>query len=198
MKRLIIGLDIDGVIVDFTTAALPLLSEICKRQVLPQDLHHYDLKVCLKFDKETDDYFWERALGTELLLHAPPMPDAIKSLSRISRHEIWLVTSRPEFMRELTEKWFSKRAIKYDNLVFVENDNKITAGAGFDVFVEDYLEEARVFANAGVFTLLFNQPWNQTAQLWENCRRVYDWNGVIAEITKLEDRGQEKLISQIP
>ncbi len=43
MKRLVIGMDIDGVIVDFRSTILPMLSEVCARPILYQDLCSWDL-----------------------------------------------------------------------------------------------------------------------------------------------------------
>ena len=38
-------------------------------------------------------------------------------------------------------------------------------GPKFDVVVEDFVEEAYAIAEAGIFTILFNQPWNNPASL---------------------------------
>jgi uncharacterized HAD superfamily protein len=185
MKHLIIGLDIDGVIVDCASVMLPLLSEACQRPVELQDIRCWDLKEALNIGEEAENYIWERVLETELLAHAPPMTGALESLSELDHHEIWIITGRPASMRALTEKWLEDKKIRFDNIMFIESGRKISAGPEFDVFVEDYLEEARLFANAGVFTLLFNQPWNQTPKLPSKCRRVYDWKQVVGEIEKL-------------
>ena len=185
MKHLVIGLDIDGVIVDYATVMLPILSEVCNRPVTHQDINAWDLTECLDIDDETVEYIWQETLGTDLLLYAPPMTGAIDGLSRINRHEIWIITSRPVTLQNLTESWLGERQVKYDNIVFVENGAKMSAGPRFDVFVEDYLEEACIFANAGVLTLLFNQPWNQSPSLPENCRRVHDWQTIVKIIDEL-------------
>jgi uncharacterized HAD superfamily protein len=186
MKRLVIGLDIDGVIVDCVSVMLPLLSEVCNRTVRLEDINSFDLKEALDIDEKAENYIWENILGTNLLLAAPPVEGAIDGLSGIDHHEIRIVTARPASTRDLTEEWLGNKKIRYDNIVFIEKHNKISAGAKFDVFVEDYLEEARLFASAGVLTLLFNQPWNQAPELPDRCRRVYDWKQVLAEVKKLE------------
>jgi uncharacterized HAD superfamily protein len=165
---------------------LPLLSEICRRPVALQDLHHYDFKKSLGFDEEKDNRFLEQVLRSELLLYAPPMPCAVESISELSRHEIWIITSRPGFLKEITQRWLNDRKIKYDHIRFAEQGGKMAAGPKFDIFVEDYLEEARTFAEAGILTLLFNQPWNQADTLPENCRRVHDWESIVEIVNKLE------------
>jgi len=190
VKHLKIGLDIDGVIVDYAAVMLPLLSEVCDRPVTLRDVNAWDLKECLNIDDEAVEYIWQQTLGTELLLHAPPIEGAIDGLSRINHHEIWIITGRPAAMQSLTESWLHEREIKYDNIVFVENGSKMSAGPVFDLFVEDYLEEALIFASAGTLTLLFNQPWNQSTSLPRNCRRVHKWKDVIRVVDRLESENR--------
>jgi uncharacterized HAD superfamily protein len=58
---------------------------------------------------------------------------------------------------------------------------------GFDIFVDDFLDEAVSFARAGVNTLLYDRPWNQSEVLPESCRRVRDWETIVSLVKKLEE-----------
>jgi uncharacterized HAD superfamily protein len=165
---------------------LPLLSEVCNRSVSVAEICYWDLKDCLGIDEAAESYVWEKTLGTDLLLDAPAINGAIDGISRLDRHEIWIVTHRPPDTQRLTESWLGRNGIRYDHIVFVEDGDKMSAGPKFDVFIEDYLVEARIFAEAGVLTLLFNQPWNQSDALPVNCRRVRDWGTVVDIIQKME------------
>lgn len=186
-------MDIDGVIVDFGSVILPLLSEVCARPVLYQDLCSWDLGKALNIDEKTMAYTWEQILDSDLLRHAPPIKGAIKGLSALSKHEVWLVTGRPTSMKDLTVSWLQENKIKYDRIVFDRRGNKHTVGSEFDVFVEDLIEEARIIAEAGIFTLLFDQPWNQGQVPSENCQRVYDWNTIVLLINRFQ-RAQHSAI----
>jgi uncharacterized HAD superfamily protein len=186
VHRLTIGLDIDGVIVDFAAVMLPLLSEVCHRKVTAQDICTYDITECLNLDDESAEYVWRQTLGTELLMEAPPVDGAVDGLLSLDGHEIWIITGRPSTLRDLTETWLSLRNIRYDRIIFDRVINKMMVGPEFDVFVEDFLEGARVIAEAGVFTLLFNQPWNQSLDLPDNCLRVYDWPAILKIIDELQ------------
>ena len=62
MKRLTVGLDIDGVIVDIGIAMLPLLSEVCNRPVLYEDLRYWNLGEALNVDEKTVAHIWETTL----------------------------------------------------------------------------------------------------------------------------------------
>ena len=179
MDRLTIGLDIDGVIVDYVAVMLPLLSEVCRRPVTAQDICNYDITKCLNIDDESAEYVWQQTLGTDLLMNAPPIEGAITGLTSLNGHEIWIVTGRPSTLQGLTESWLARRNIRYDRIIFDRVMNKMMVGPEFDVFVEDFLEEARIIAEAGIFTILFNQPWNQSQMLPDNCHRVYDWSAIV-------------------
>lgn len=187
MKQLTIGLDIDGVIVDYATAMLPVVSEVCGRSVSVRDLRCWDLTEALEIDKQEEAYIWEQTLQTDLLRHARPVEGAISGLLELSRHEVWLVTARPSHMLDLTESWLAVNNAKYDHLVLGRYGDKLLAGHGFDVFVEDYLEEARAIAEAGVFSILLDQPWNQESALPQNCIRVANWGRIVALVKVFEE-----------
>jgi uncharacterized HAD superfamily protein len=188
MKRLIIGLDIDGVIVDYIHSILPLLCEIKGETVKYEDITHPALSKLLDIDEKAAAGIWERILGTDLLQTAPPMSGAIEGLKELGHHEIWLITGRPVSLRDLTVSWLNEKGIKYNRIEFDsgKTTGKLSLERQCDVFIEDLLEAANLLANSGIITLLFNQPWNQTPELPERCRRVYDWSQVLTEVKKLE------------
>jgi len=186
MKRLVIGIDIDGVIVDLGSAMLPLLSEVCARPVLYQDLCSWDLGEALSISEETMNRTWERLFDSDALRHAPPIKGAVEGLSVLNKHEIWLVTSRPMSIASLTLSWLHDNKVSYDHIVFDKRGDKLSVGPKFNVFVEDFLDETITIADAGIFTILFDQPWNQTSKLPANCKRAYDWDGVLQLINDLE------------
>ena len=186
MKRLVIGIDIDGVIADLGSAMLPLLSEVCARPILYQDLSSWDLGKALNIDEETMTHTWEQLFDSDLLRYAPPIKGAVEGISAISKHEIWLVTSRPMSIESLTLSWLHDSKVSYDHIVFNRRGDKLSVGPKFNVFVEDFLDETITIADAGIFTILFDQPWNQTSVLPKNCKRVYYWNAILQLISGLE------------
>ena len=186
MKLLTIGIDIDGVIVDYASAILPLLSKICQRPVSYEDLSHWNIGEALNIGEEAVDSVWEQVLYSDLLRYASPIDGALEGLSTLRKHEIWLVTARPKAMQNLTLSWLGENKVKYDGLVFESGTDKLSVGPDFDVFIEDNVKQARAMAEAGIFSLLLDQPWNQTAILPQNCKRVPDWNTILDSISELE------------
>jgi uncharacterized HAD superfamily protein len=186
MKKLTIGLDIDGVIADTVSVMLPFLSRVCQRQITHQDITTYNLENCLAIVSQTMENIWKQILANGLLLHAPAIKGALQGITECQHHEIWLVTARPSSIRETTLSWLKGKKVKYDHIVFDTGRDKHLVTSGFDIFVDDFLEIVRPIAEAGTFTLLFDQPWNQTPELPQNCRRVYDWKTVVQVIDELE------------
>ena len=130
---------------------------------------------------------WEQLFESDASRYAPPIDGAINGLSTLSKHEIWLVTSRPMSTQSLTLSWLHDNKVRYDHIVFDRRGDKLSVGPTFDVFVEDFIEEAYTIAKAGIFTILFDQPWNNTSILPNNCKRVYDWNALLLLINDLEE-----------
>ena len=180
-----LGMDVDGVIVDLGVVMLPLLSEVCARPVAYQDLCSWDIGEALRLDEEAMDRTWKRLFDSDALRYAPPIDGAINGLSALSEHEIWLVTSRPISTQDLTLSWLDDNGIRYDQIVFGERGKKLSAGPTFSIFVEDFLDETIAIAKAGIFTILFDQPWNQTSELPANCKRAYNWDGVLQLVNNL-------------
>jgi len=192
MKNLKIGIDIDGVIVDLVTAMLPLLSEICRRPVYHSDIYCFDIGKALKIEDKMED-IWTEVYNGNILRVAPPIKDAIIGLNELSEHEIWLVTQRPKSSRSDTELWLREKKIEFDNLRFVDTVGKESLARNLDVFLEDNLETACAIAEAGIDSLLFDQPWNQCSKLPQRCERVKDWRDVVMYIKVLEKTSSEDL-----
>jgi len=186
MKHLRIALDIDGVIVDYAAVMLPVLSRVCQRPVAYEDICHWDVSRALDIDPQVMDGVWDTLLNGDSLLDAPPVEGAIDGLASLRGHEVWLVTGRPASMQPNTLAWLSRYGARYDNIVFGRQGDKQEIVRGFDLFVEDFAEEACSVAETGVLTLLYDRPWNRTEVLPDGCRRVHGWDDIIAEMRRLE------------
>ena len=186
MRHLRIGIDIDGVIVDLVSSVLPLLSKACGRPVSHRDIYCFDIGKALNIEDKMADV-WAQVYRGNTLRFAPPIKGAITGLSALREHEIWLVTRRPTSTRSHTMSWLREKRIKYDHLIFDSSPNKHSVGQNFDVFVEDNLEQACAIAEACIFSLLLDQPWNQTLILPKHCTRIEDWNAIVLYIKELEE-----------
>ncbi|PIN73242.1 hypothetical protein COV20_03355 [Candidatus Woesearchaeota archaeon CG10_big_fil_rev_8_21_14_0_10_45_16] len=190
-----IGVDIDGVLVDFVSGFL----------------QYYNLKygTDLKYNDATT-YYMEEAFGLPqdkissimneyLRSHAfvrmqliPGSKEAIGNLS--SRHSLHIITARSSDIYDRTVGWlhhnfpgcFSK--ILFSNSPGLPKMSKaaICKQQGVSILVEDSLENALTCSAAGVTVFLMDCPWNQRGQLPENVIRVSDWQEIVETLQKEE------------
>jgi uncharacterized HAD superfamily protein len=113
-------------------------------------------------------------------------------MDQLRGHEIWLITARPITTRRATIAWLDQHQIDYGYLIFDQRHKRSAVSARFNVFIEDYLEEAVALAEAGIFTMLLDQPWNQTPTLPQKCHRVDSWETIVARIRELERQPSNK------
>ncbi|MFC1993707.1 hypothetical protein ACFLVI_00410 [Chloroflexota bacterium] len=183
MRILEIGIDIDGVIADLVTAILPVLSETRGSPVCYDDICDLDIGKVLQIENKMYA-IWSDVYTSGILRSLLPIKGAITGLGEFGKHRIHIVTHRIKASKEDTEWWLNDKNIKYCTLEFVPDAPKHSTGIEFDVFIEDSLEQACAMAEAGIKTILLDQPWNQSLSLPQRCNRLRDW-GCITESIKL-------------
>lgn len=181
-RLLKIGVDIDGVLADIVQRILPLLARECGREVTHDDIFCYRFSEALSIPEERVHALMEEVIAGGHFEAAPIIPGAAEALQALRQHAIWLVTSRPERVRDQTVRWLARHQVPYSCLLFAPALDKARRGDGFDLFVEDYLEGALALSSQGIPVLLFDRPWNQRPLLPANVQRVRDWQEVLAAV----------------
>jgi uncharacterized HAD superfamily protein len=181
MKKYTIAFDLDGVVVDLVTALLGFLSSECGRKISYGDINCYDIGVALNLGDRMHK-IWAQAYQGEVLLNAKPVAGAIEGLNKLEGHRIIFVTSRPAFVKSKTESWLNKYNVRYEKIYFDVNKNELVQGEDIDLLIEDCLEHAVNIALKGVKTILLNQPWNQTSDLPNLCKRVNSWDEIMVAV----------------
>ena len=98
----------------------------------------------------------------------------------VEKHEVHLITSRPEKAHQVTRDWLAKNGIRYTSLQMAHDFNdKIQKMCMYDIVIEDELEVARVIESKGVPVILFDYPWNRIGQ---RIKRVKDWQEAVEQI----------------
>ena len=145
-----IGLDLDGVICDWTGAWNKLYPEI---SAAPTSWY-LDRKVGKRFDAmreagTLDDFY----LNIEPLIKPEDLP--------FEPH--CYITSRP-VSKEISEAWLDKHGFPAKPVYSIElRKSKVDVAkeAGVEIFVDDAFENFVELNNGGIFTYLFSSPWNQ-------------------------------------
>jgi hypothetical protein len=144
-----IGIDIDGVLADFTTAWNEIYPEI---SATPSSWY-LDRKIGQRFDEmrkngTLDDFY----LDIPALLKPEDLPF----------EPCCYITSRP-VAKEITEQWIDNNGFPRRKVISLDiKKSKVEAAkeAGVEVFVDDSYDNFVELNNAGVFTYLYTAPWN--------------------------------------
>jgi len=144
-----IGLDLDGLIIDFTGSWHELYPDTnpapnswsCDRKM--SDRFNY-----MRENKTLDDFY----LNLKPLIIPEELP--------FEPH--CYITSRP-VSKEITEQWLDKLNFPAKKVYSVDiKMSKVDAAkeAGIDIFIDDSFDNFVELNNAGIFCYLYTQPWN--------------------------------------
>lgn len=192
MDKIKIGIDLDDVLTDFRKALVRFYNEKYGKNISFDDIKSYPL--------------WESGIGSNMEENLrivnefcnspqydeiPLLEGAGEAVSKLAeKYQIFIITSRTEKYREITERFVSKHfpnvpiEILYSS-DFHKNKSKTKAGicgeCGISILVEDILEYAKDCSQAGVKVFLLDKPWNQ-GQTNGRIRRVKGWHEILDEL----------------
>ncbi len=158
-----LGIDLDGVVVDFNTGWMALYNAEFGTDLKPEMVQTWDAFVPLtRFD--TNAEFWEWARndgGPGLFRYLPIIPDALESLQRLSRnHEIVIITTKPRWADAETFAWISESGIPTREVHITRHKWKVEC----DVYLDDgpHNLESLVIERPDRTICRFIRPWNES------------------------------------
>lgn len=159
---MVIGIDLDNVLSDFTYQWMNALNAKYLLDKEYSDLTNYDMRKnypTLDYDQVysvLDDCTWT------------PMPDSREVVNRllVEKHDVYVVTSTPPRHCGAKEKFLRKNFFNDvdSHLITCQDKNRIK----LDVIIDDKIEN--LIRDDDCVTIKFNQPWNQ------------DWHGANYEV----------------
>jgi uncharacterized HAD superfamily protein len=167
-----IGVDIDGVVADFVSAANGWVSR------------EYGI---LSIPATTWNWFegypggaakwaalWDKGIRQEkLLLTCAVIPGARHTVQRMMRHhEVVFVTYRPEDVMDQTHTWLERNIGRGFELM--RTDDKSEAKA--DLHIDDHPETVDALRRSGLRSVLFRQPWNRN--WWTTLPSFNGWGDI--------------------
>lgn len=191
---MIIGVDIDEVLADMTTFFVRFHNENYNTNVTRKDIHSFDLwKVVGGTQEDMARKFYE-FYASKHFFEMTTVFGSQKHLKSLSeKHEIHLITARPDDIKKETESWIKKHfpfkefEIHFTNHWGKGSGNERTKGQiceelKIEIMIEDSLAYAKDIAQKGIKVLLMDCPWNQTKELPVNIIRIFSWEEAIKKI----------------
>lgn len=179
---MIVGVDLDGVTLDFNRRWRDLYYEWFGIKPTNSGSWH-SLVEDTHFDSFDDFFYWfARAGGWEGVPYVPGAPGGIDELLRLG-HQVWFVTARQGyFAGTATHRWFQESPWATSARLYMNQQEKSVQRC--TIYVDDAPHVVADVTNAGRPALLFDRPWNQGVKETELITRVSNWTEVIEQIKK--------------
>lgn len=193
-KESVISVDFDDVVSTFNQSFVAFHNREFGTKIQFSDIQNYQLGLTYSVDETTIIkrimhfcHHYHDELGL--------IEGAKEGLLLLGKtHELHIVTSRKEVLRDITEDWierhlpgvfsgihftgsFGAQTISYKNA-----KSTVCLSLNTSILIEDALHHATDASANGVTTLLLDNPWNQ-APLPEGVIRVEDWRAITKYIT---------------
>lgn len=182
-KKPVLGVDLDNVLALTDPLIRRLIREMFGIHLGQGDIIHFDYWRC-GITKEQDRAVFNRFHHSECATVAV-IDGAVNAL--LSLHddfEIHIVTGRPPITERSTLDWLETHGIPYDELDF--RKRKEGSRVNFDAFVDDHRETAYALAHRGIYSFLFDYPWNEPEPIDPpNLIRVESWKEIQAHLERV-------------
>ena len=195
-----IGIDIDGVLTDEQRYVLDYGSAFFTKRNIPYKIHDdiYDSKEIFEVSEADYDAFWKEHIFdySENISIRPFTKEIIKKLAE-QNHEIYIITSRSYTtyendnrfkMRNIVKEWLKRNEIKYNDIIFSREKDKICNELNIDVMIEDKPENIDKISK-DIPVICFNEGYNKKCT-GENVYRAYSWYDAYNKIKEIENKNK--------
>lgn len=188
-----IGLDLDGVTVDFNGRWRSLYEQWFDREVDEERIDEWDSIVnATHFEEESHFWTWAESVPG-FWEQAPAIPGALGGILELLQagHTIEIITNRHERARFATTLWVSDHWPMYGQpprLHMLRGDKAVI---DVQVYIEDNPRRIRELVKAGKpNVIVFDQPWNQ--EELPGTIRARSWHDVVGYIEVLAAGGDPR------
>lgn len=182
-----IGVDIDGVVSDSYPAWLGELNQHFGKNITI--LKDYEMHLVFDVPEDTMNHFFVQNI--ERLFEIPhPMKGAKMGIESLLQdgHEVIYVTARSPEEEEYTVRWMKEHGIAHEKILFTGHKSKVDFVKKWklELFVEDYMVNAKAIAELGIPTLLLDASYNQ-GNLPQGVIRCKSWQEILKEIQEISE-----------
>ena len=192
-----IGIDIDGVLVDLERYVIDYGTKMCVEKQLPINLKLNEYWEVKKFSwtDEQEEEFWNKYLENYVLKTRPRefAKEVIDKL-RKENNKIYIITARNEEglppesygkMQEFTKKWLQDNEIKYDEIIFASDTEKLEQCLKNDIniMIEDSPNNI-LNISSKIKVIKYDCQYNKNIE-GENIITAYSWYHIYNIIKEL-------------
>ena len=192
-----IGIDIDGVLTDEQRYVLDYGSAYFAQNNIQYKIHDdiYDSEEIFEVSEDAYDAFWKEHIFdySENINIRPFASNIIKRLVE-ENNEIYIITSRSYTtyenenklkMQRVVKEWLKRNKIKYNDIIFSREKDKICKELNIDVMIEDKPENVDKISK-DIPVICFNEGYNKKCT-GDNVYRAYSWYDVYNKVKEINN-----------
>ena len=185
-----IGIDIDDTLLDFVGAYAVFHNEVYKTNLKKENFKTYSFNHARGGTMQQAISTVKQFYKTDFFKEMQPFPGAVEVVQKLKENnELFVVTSRPNYIQEETFEQIAKHFSNIFSEVFFSSNHytkaknsgrtkaEICYDLGVSLLIDDSLEYAKQCVEKGINTILLDSPWNQNGNL-EGITRVNNWKEV--------------------
>jgi 5'(3')-deoxyribonucleotidase len=158
-----LGIDLDGVVADFTAGWMRFYNREFGTELTSEDSQRWNDLVDLTHFADIDEFWrWSADLdGHSVFWHLEPLPGAIDALHALDRigHDIVVLTTKPDFAIDDTHEWIQIHGIPATEIHILEDKWLIDC----EVYLDDgpHVLPRLVAHRPGSLVCRYVRPWNR-------------------------------------
>ena len=191
-----IGIDIDGVLTDLERSMIDYGTKYNIEHGIKIDLHpeEYYEKNKFGWTLEQEEKFWNQYLE-KYIKESTVRGYAKEIIDKLIHegHSIFIITARNEYglpqqsygkMQEMTKQWLEKNNIKYKELIFADDDEKLNQciANNIDIMIEDSPKNILNISQK-IPVIKFDSQYNKNIK-GDNIVNAYSWYQIYDIINK--------------
>ncbi len=183
-----LGIDLDGVVADFTGGWIRLYNEEYGTELRPEQIERWHGVLDIThFESKSGFWRWaRRGQGPSIFRYFDPYPDALERLAELDRqHEVVIITTKPSWAVHDTYAWLAEHRVPTREVHITAQKWRVPC----DIYLDDsphHLHDL-VRTRPAATVCRYVRAWNNPAR---GLVVVHDWDGFARLVHELSRTGR--------
>jgi uncharacterized HAD superfamily protein len=188
-----IGLDVDEVLAEFLQGMLPWLRAEYDMRVSWYDMHTYAFYEAWHVTEDVARERIDRFLESQVFKSLDLVPGSRSGVARLAgEHSLVVVTSRPEYVGDVTRRWLKRSYGDVFEEVLLTNSHGVGASTSKAALVEEHGVDVHVDDNPAYCNnivertcadaVLLSKPWNTSRSVDDEVFRAVSWEDILGVV----------------